>query len=292
MEIKKIFVAGAGLMGGGIAQVCAQAGYEVVMRDISEHILNKSLKAVQWSVGKLVEKGKVQGSVEEILGRLKTTTDLSQAADADFVFEAIIENLEAKRGLFAELDNLCPAHTIFATNTSAIPVTEIAEATKRVARFCGTHFFSPVPMMKAVEIVKGLGTAEDTVEIADRLCKSIGKDTIRVNMDVAGIVLNRLNFPSTIEAIKLVEAGVATVEDIDKGMRLGFGRPMGPFETADMAGLDVGYNAMLAVYSETRDPKFYPPMLLQRKVKLGHLGRKTGMGWYRYDENGKKIGPA
>jgi 3-hydroxybutyryl-CoA dehydrogenase len=292
MEIKKIFVAGAGLMGGGIAQVCAQAGYEVVMRDISKDILDKGLKAIQWSVGKLVEKGKVQGTATEILGRLKTTTDLSQAADADFVFEAIIENLEAKRALFAELDTLCPAQTIFATNTSAIPVTEIAEATQRVARFCGTHFFSPVPMMRAVEIVKGLGTSAETVEIADSLCKSIGKDTIRVNLDVAGIVLNRLNFPSTIEAIKLVEAGVATVEDIDKGMRLGFGRPMGPFETADMAGLDVGYNAMLAVYRETRDPKFHPPMLLQRKVKLGHLGRKTGMGWYRYDANGKKIGPA
>jgi 3-hydroxybutyryl-CoA dehydrogenase len=292
MEIKKIFVAGAGLMGGGISQVCVQAGYEVIMRDISESILNKGLKAIQWSVGKLVEKGKVKGTVEEILARLKTTTDLSQAADADFVFEAIIENLEAKRALFAELDKLCPAHTIFATNTSAIPVTEIASATQRVARFCGTHFFSPVPMMKAVEIVKGLGTAEETVEIADSLCKSIGKDTIRVNIDVAGIVLNRLNFPSTVEAIKLVEAGVATVEDIDKGMRLGFGRPMGPFETSDMAGLDVGYNAMLAVYRETRDPKFHPPMLLQRKVKLGHLGRKTGLGWYRYDENGKKIGPA
>jgi len=292
MEIKKIFVAGAGLMGGGIAQVCVQAGYEVIMRDISEDILNKGLKAIQWSVGKLVEKGKVQGTIEEILDRLKTTTDLSQAADADFVFEAIIENLEAKRALFAELDKLCPAHTIFATNTSAIPVTEIAAATQRVARFCGTHFFSPVPMMKAVEIVKGLGTAEETVEIADSLCKRIGKDTIRVNIDVAGIVLNRLNFPSTVEAIKLVEAGVATVEDIDKGMRLGFGRPMGPFETSDMAGLDVGYNAMLAVYRETRDPKFHPPMLLQRKVKLGHLGRKTGLGWYRYDENGKKLGPA
>ena len=292
MEIKKIFVAGAGLMGGGIAQVCVQAGYEVIVRDISEDILNKGLKAIQWSVGKLVEKGKVQGTVEEILDRLKTTTDLSQAADADFVFEAIIENLEAKRALFAELDKLCPAHAIFATNTSAIPVTEIAEATQRVARFCGTHFFSPVPMMKAVEIVKGLGTSEETVEIADSLCRSIGKDTIRVNIDVAGIVLNRLNFPSTVEAIKLVEAGVATVEDIDKGMRLGFGRPMGPFETSDMAGLDVGYNAMLAVYRETRDPKFHPPMLLQRKVKLGHLGRKTGLGWYRYDENGKKLGPA
>jgi len=147
-------------------------------------------------------------------------------------------------------------------------------------------------MMRAVEIVKGLGTSQETVEIADKLCQSIGKETIRVNLDVAGIVLNRLNFPSTIEAIKLVEAGVTTVEDIDKGMRLGFGRPMGPFETADMAGLDIGYNAMLAVYRETRDPKFHPPMLLQRKVKLGQLGRKTGIGWYRYDENGQKIGPA
>jgi 3-hydroxybutyryl-CoA dehydrogenase len=147
-------------------------------------------------------------------------------------------------------------------------------------------------MMRAVEIVKGLGTSQGTVEIADNLCQSIGKETIRVNLDVAGIVLNRLNFPSTIEAIKLVESGVTTVEDIDKGMRLGFGRPMGPFETADMAGLDIGYNAMLAVYRETRDPKFHPPMLLQRKVKLGQLGRKTGIGWYRYDQKGGKIGPA
>ena len=147
-------------------------------------------------------------------------------------------------------------------------------------------------MMKAVEIVKGLGTSDESVNIADDLCQSLGKETIRVNRDVAGIVLNRLNFPATIEAIKLVESGVTTVEDIDKGMRLGFGRPMGPFETADMAGLDVGYNAMLAVYKETRDPKFFPPMLLQRKVKLGHLGRKTGIGWYKYNADGKKVGMA
>ncbi len=292
MEIKKIFVAGAGLMGGGIAQVCAQAGYQVTMRDIGDEILEKSLKAINWSVGKFVEKGKVDGSVEDIMGRLKVTTDLADAADADFVFEAIIENLEAKRDLFSELDKICQAHTILATNTSAIPVTEIAVATQRVPKIAGTHFFSPVPMMRAVEIVKGLNTSQETIETADALCKSIGKETIRVNLDVAGIVLNRLNFPSTIEAIKLVESGVTTVEDIDKGMRLGFGRPMGPFETADMAGLDIGYNAMLAVYRETADPKFHPPMLLQRKVKLGHLGRKTGIGWYRYDENGQKIGPA
>jgi 3-hydroxybutyryl-CoA dehydrogenase len=292
MEIKKIFVAGAGLMGGGIAQVCAQAGYSVIMRDISDEILDKSLKAISWSVGKFVEKGKVEGSVEDIMGRLKVTTDLSDAADADFVFEAIIEDLEAKRTLFSELDKICPGHTILGTNTSAIPVTEIAVATQRVPQVAGTHFFSPVPMMRAVEIVKGFGTSQETVDTADKLCQSIGKETIRVNIDVAGIVLNRLNFPATIEAIRLVEAGVTTVEDIDKGMRLGFGRPMGPFETADMAGLDIGYNAMTAVYNETRDEKFHPPMLLQRKVKLGQLGRKTGIGWYRYDENGKKIGPA
>ena len=292
MEIKNIFVAGAGLMGGGIAQVCAQAGYSVTMRDISDEILEKSVKAINWSVGKFVEKGKVEGSLEDILGRLRVTTDLAEAGEADFVFEAIIEDLEAKRSLFSELDKICPDHTILATNTSAIPVTEIAVATQRVPQVAGTHFFSPVPMMKAVEIVKGLGTSEETVDTADNLCRSIGKETIRVNMDVAGIVLNRLNFPATIEAIRLVEAGVATVEDIDKGMRLGFGRPMGPFETADMAGLDIGYNAMTAVYNETRDEKFHPPMLLQRKVKLGQLGRKTGIGWYRYDENGKKLGPA
>ncbi len=292
MEIKKIFVAGAGLMGGGIAQVCAQAGYDVTMRDLTEEILEKSLKAIHWSVGKLVEKGRVKGSTDEIMGRIKTSTDLSGAADADFVFEAIIENLEAKREIFKELDRICPQPTILATNSSAIPVTEIAEATQRVPKVAGTHFFSPVPMMKAVEIVKGLGTAEQTIEIADKLCRSLGKETIRVNRDVAGIVLNRINFPSTIEAIKLVETGVTTVEDIDRGMRLGFGRPMGPFETADMTGLEVGFNAMLVVYRETRDEKFHPPMLLQRKVKLGHLGRKTGIGWYKYDENGKKLGPA
>jgi len=292
MEIKKIFVAGAGLMGGGIAQVCAQAGYSVVMRDLSDEILDKGLKAIQWSVGKLVEKGKVQGTTETIMGRIQKTTELSGAAEADFVFEAVIENIDAKRELFSELDKICRPHTIFATNTSAIPVTNIAEATKRAAQFVGTHFFSPVPMMRIVEIVRGLSTYDETVETAERLCQSLGKETIRVNRDVAGFALNRINFPSTIEAIKLVEAGVVSVEDVDKGMRLGFGRPMGPFETGDMAGLDVGFNAMSAVYKETQDEKFHPPMLLQRKVKIGQLGRKTGIGWYKYDEKGNKVGPA
>jgi len=292
MEVKKIFVAGAGLMGGGIAQVCAQAGYSVVMRDLTDEILDKGLKAMRWSVGKMVEKGKVQGTTEAIMGRIRKTTELSGAADADFVFEAVIENMDAKRALFSELDKICPPHTIFGTNTSAIPVTNIAEATKRASRLVWTHFFSPVPMMRIVEIVRGLLTSDETTETAERLCQSLGKETIRVNRDVAGFALNRINFPSTIEAIKLVEAGVVSVEDVDKGMRLGFGRPMGPFETADMAGLDVGFNAMSAVYAETQDEKFHPPMLLQRKVKIGQLGRKTGVGWYRYDEKGNKVGPA
>ncbi len=292
MEIKKIFVAGAGLMGGGIAQVCAQAGYRVVMRDLSSEIVEKGIKNIRWSVGKLVEKGKVPGTPDEIMARIEPVTELSKASEADFVFEAVVEVEEVKRELFEQLDKICRPEVIFATNTSAIPITNIAQATGRASRFVGTHFFSPVPMMRVLEIVKGLLTSEETVRTAEALGKSLGKETIRVNRDVAGFALNRINFPSTIEAIKLVEAGVVSVEDVDKGMRLGFGRPMGPFETADLAGLDIGFKAMSAVYKETQDEKFQPPMLLQRKVRIGQLGRKTGIGWYRYDEKGNKQGPA
>jgi len=292
MEIEKIFVVGAGAMGAGIAQVCAQAGYRVTMRDLTDELIDKALKTITWSVGKLVEKGKVQGTARDIVARIEGTIDFSPANDVDFVFEAVIEDLETKKQVFSELDTLCPPHTIFGTNTSAIPVTDIAESTKRPFQVVGTHFFNPVPMMRIVEIVKGLLTSEVTMSAAERLCQSIGKETIRVNRDVAGFALNRMNFPSAIEAIRLVESGVASVEDIDKGMRLGFGRPMGPFETADLTGLDVGYHAMTAVYRETQDERFHPPMLLQRKVKIGHLGRKTGIGWYRYDDEGNKLGPA
>jgi len=278
MGIKKVFVVGSGLMGGGIAQVCAQAGYSVTMMDTEDEIIEKGKKAIQWSVSKLVEKRKVEGSVKEIMGRITTTTEIAKASDADFVFEAVFESPEVKAKVFSELDEICPATTILGSNTSAIPITEIAAATKRPDKVVGTHFFSPVPMMRVV--------------IATKLCESIGKEIVRVNKDVAGFALNRFNSPSTVEAIRLVESGVVSVEDLDKGVRLGFGRPMGPFETGDLAGLDVGLNAISAIYRETGDPKFMPPMLLQRKVKAGQLGRKTGIGWYKYDENGKKIGPA
>ena len=293
MEIKKIFVVGAGLMGSGIAQVCAQTGYEVILADLSDEITKRGLKAISWSVSKLVQKGKIKGTEDKIISRIRATTDLSDARDADFVFEAVSENLDIKRTLFRELDKICPNSTIFASNTSAIPITNIAaEVTGRASKIVGTHFFSPVPLMKIVEIVKGYLTSIETMEIADKLCKSFGKETIRVNRDVAGFALNRINFPSTIEAIRLVEAGVVSIEDVDKGMRLGFGRPMGPLETQDLAGLDVGFNAYKAVYKETQDEKFHPPALLQRKVMIGHLGKKTGIGWYRYDAQGKKIGVA
>jgi 3-hydroxybutyryl-CoA dehydrogenase len=267
-------------------------GQRFVMRDLTDEIVDKGLKTIVWSVGKLVEKGKVQGTADEIVARIEGTLDFSAAKDVDFVFEAVIEDLDTKKEVFSELDTLCPSRTIFASNTSAIPITDIAESTKKPSQVVGTHFFNPVPMMRVVEIVKGLLTSEETMGAAERLCQSLGKETIRVNRDVAGFALNRINFPSTIEAIRLVEAGVASVEDIDKGMRLGFGRPMGPFETADLAGLDVGYHAMSSVYRETQDEKFYPPMLLQRKVRIGHLGRKTGIGWYTYDDKGNKLGPA
>jgi 3-hydroxybutyryl-CoA dehydrogenase len=292
MDIKKIFVAGAGLMGGGIAQVCSQAGYFVILRDISDELVEKALKGIEWSVGKLIDKGRVNGSIDAILSNIQETTDIKDAKDADFVFEAIIEDLESKKKLFEELDEVCPEHTIFASNTSAIPITKIAEATRRPQQVVGTHFFSPVPLMRVAEIIKGYFTSIGTMNTAEALCQSLGKETIRVNRDVAGFALNRINFPSTIEAIKLVEAGVVSIEDVDKGMRLGFGRPMGPFETQDMAGLDVGYSAYKAVYEETQNEKFHPPLLLQRKVNAGHFGRKTGIGWYRYDAKGNKIGPS
>jgi 3-hydroxybutyryl-CoA dehydrogenase len=261
------------------------------MSDLNYKIIEKSIKKIAWSVGKLINKGSIEGTVENIVGKIKGTTELSEAKSADFVFEAVIENLKTKRSVFSKIDKICPPHTFFASNTSAIPITEIAEATERAGKVVGTHFFSPVPMMQVVEIVRGLLTTDETVRIAERLCQSLGKETIRVNSDVAGFALNRINFPSTIEAIKLVEAGIVSVEDVDKGMRLGFGRPMGPFETSDMVGLDVGFDAMSTVYEETQDAKFYPPTLLQRKIKIGQLGKKTGRGWYKYDDNGKKVGP-
>jgi len=288
MEVKKIFIVGAGLMGSGIAQVSAQAGYDVIMNDVTDDALKKGTEAIHWSVKKFIEKGTVKESLDTIVGRITTSTDLKAGKDADLVIEAVFENLEVKQKVFKELDSLCKPEAILATNTSALPISEIATVTKRPEQVVGIHFFSPVPMMRIVEVVRGLLTSQETLELAQKYVLSLGKEYITVHKDLAGFALNRINIPSTLEAIRLVEAGVATPEDIDKGMRLGFGRPMGPFETNDLTGLDVSLNAALNIYHETKDPKFWPPALFFRKVKAGHLGRKTGRGWYEYTPDGKK----
>jgi 3-hydroxybutyryl-CoA dehydrogenase len=288
MTIKKVFIVGAGLMGSGIAQVCAQSGIDVILNDISHEAVEKGLKNIAWSVSKFIEKGKIKEDKDAVLNRISTDDDFSSAADADLALEVVFENIGLKKEIFLKLDKVCQPNTILASNTSAIPITELASITKRPEKVLGIHFFSPVPMMPVAEVIRGIGTTEETILAGVDFVKSIGKEPIRVESDVAGFLLNRINFPSTIEAIRLVEQGIGTVQDIDKGMRLAFGRKMGPFETGDMVGLDVTYGALMACFEETKDPRFYPPQLLRRKVKAGHLGRKTGKGWYEYNEDGTR----
>ncbi len=288
MDIQRVLVIGAGLMGGGIAQVCAQAGVQVGLHDVSEDALDKALKTIGWSVGKFVEKGKLTEDSDSIIDRIEPVADLSNAGRVDMAIEAVFENIELKREVFQKLDRICTAETLIASNTSAIPITELAAVTKRPEKVLGLHFFSPVPMMQAVEVIKGAATHDDTAAAGKDFVVQIGKEPIMVNRDVAGFVINRINFPSAIEAMNLVEQGVASVEDIDKGLRLASGRRMGIFETGDMVGLDVTYGAMKAMYEETGDPRWYPPLLLRRKVKAGHLGRKAGKGWYEYDADGNR----
>jgi len=288
MEIKRVLVVGSGLMGGGIAQVCAQAGVQVLLHDVSEQALARALKNIDWSVGKFVEKGQLKENRETILQRITTADRLPEKADVGLAIEAAFEDLAIKQSIFKQLDEVCSPETLIASNTSAIPITELAAVTQRPDKVLGLHFFSPVPMMQAVEVIKGIGTSEQTAAAGKAFVTRIGKEPIMVRRDVAGFVINRINFPSTIEAMRLVEEGVATVEDIDKGLRLASGRKMGIFETGDMVGLDVTYGALMAIYRETGDPRFYPPLLLRRKVRAGQLGRKTGKGWYEYDEKGNR----
>jgi len=288
MGIQKILIVGSGLMGSGIAQVCAQAGLDVLLSDVSHEALEKALKNIEWSVGKLVDKGILEDTCSTILNRISTIQDLASGKDVDLVIEAVYENCELKQETFKRLDKICGPGTLFASNTSAIPITDLAAVTSRPDKFMGLHFFSPVPMMKAVEVVRGTATVDDTLASGMAFVRSIGKEPIQVNKDVGGFVINRINFPSAIEAMRLVEAGVATVEDIDKGLRLASGRKMGIFETGDMVGLDVTYGALMSMYQETGNGRWYPPLLLRRKVKAGHLGRKTGKGWYEYHSDGSR----
>ncbi len=283
MEIKNIFVVGSGLMGGGIAQVSAIAGYKVKMHDVDGERTSKGLDAIKNSLEKFVSKGKLsQDEYDKAVANISTTTKLEDASDADLVVEAVFESLDVKKDVFGQLDKICPPDAILGSNTSAIPITAIASATKRQDKVLGTHFFSPVPLMRLCEIIRGLETSQQTMQTAEAWAQSLGKETVVVRKDHAGFISNRLYIPMTMEAVRALEGGVASPDHIDKAMRLGYNLPMGPLELADMVGLDVISGAAMAVYNDTDDPKYYPPPLLKRMLAAGLFGRKTGKGFYDY----------
>jgi 3-hydroxybutyryl-CoA dehydrogenase len=278
----RLAVIGAGLMGSGIAQVSAVAGWDVVMRDVTDDALARGRGAIETSLARFAAKGTLSDDdVQAALGRISTSTDLGAAADADIVVEAVFEDIDTKAEIFSTLDRLCTRdHVVLASNTSAIPITTIAAATSRPERVVGTHFFSPVPMMKLCELVRGYKTSDDTLAAARAFAEGVGKTCIVVERDVAGFVTTRLISALAMEAIALLESGVASAEDIDTACRLGFGHAMGPLQTADLTGVDIILNATTNVYRDTQDEKFAPPELLRRMVVAGDLGRKTGKGFY------------
>ncbi|GAA1704864.1 3-hydroxyacyl-CoA dehydrogenase family protein [Streptomyces yatensis] len=280
---KKLAVIGAGLMGSGIAQVSAQAGWDVVLRDVTDEALRRGTDGIRASYEKFVSKGKLAAEeAERALGRITTTTDLEAAADADVVVEAVFEKVEVKREIFRTLDELVKDDTILASNTSAIPITKIAAATRHPERVVGTHFFSPVPMMGLCELVRGHKTSDETLAAAREFAEGVGKTCIVVNRDVAGFVTTRLISALVVEAAKLYESGVATAEDIDTACKLGFGHAMGPLATADLTGVDILLHATDNIYTESQDEKFAPPEIMRRMVDAGDIGRKSGEGFYRY----------
>ncbi len=280
----RLAVVGAGLMGSGIAQVAAQAGWDVTMRDLDEASLHRGVEGIRTSLSRFAQKGKIaESDVEAALARITTTTDLeTAAAEADIVVEAVFEKLEIKHEVFRVLDKVCKGGAVLATNTSAIPVTQIAAVTSRPESVVGTHFFSPVPMMKLCELVRGFKTSDATLATARDFAEEIGKTCIVVNRDIAGFVTTRLITALVVEAVKLVESGVVSAEDLDVACQLGFGHAMGPLATTDLTGADVLTHAARNIYSDTGDAKFFPPELLQRMVTAGDLGRKTGRGFYSY----------
>ncbi|QKW52460.1 3-hydroxyacyl-CoA dehydrogenase family protein [Streptomyces buecherae] len=281
---KKLAVIGAGLMGSGIAQVSAQAGWDVVLRDVTDAALARGKDGIEASYAKFVSKGKLTAEdAEQALARITTTTDLDAAADADIVVEAVFEKIEVKREIFATLDGLVGDETILASNTSAIPITKIASATSRPERVVGTHFFSPVPLMALCELVRGYKTSDETLAAAREFAEGIGKTCVVVNRDVAGFVTTRLISALVVEAAKLYESGVASAEDIDIACKLGFGHAMGPLATADLTGVDILLHATDNIYTESQDEKFAPPEIMRRMVDAGDIGRKSGRGFYPHD---------
>jgi 3-hydroxybutyryl-CoA dehydrogenase len=281
--MKKIAVIGGGTMGLDIAQVFARKEFNVVVRDIRDDIIQASQARLNKGLDKLVSKGKLdEAGKAAITGRITFTTQLSDAADADLVIEAAVENLDIKKSVFAELDGLCKPETIFATNTSSISITAIAAATKRADKFIGMHFFNPATVMKLVEVIKGANTSQETFDAVYALAKEVGKDPVEV-AEAPGFVVNKILIPMINEAIGLVETGVASVEDIDKAMQLGANHPMGPLHLGDLVGLDVCLAIMDTIYNETHDSKYRASLLMRKLVRAGKLGRKTGEGFFKYN---------
>lgn len=285
MAIKTVGVVGAGSMGGGIANLAAISGYNVILNDINDAYLQNALKRMDKFMSKSVEKGKMTAEQKaEALERIQTTTSLEDLAGADIVIEAVIEDLELKKSVFSKLDEVVPEGVILATNTSSMSITVIASATKRPERVAGMHFFNPAQIMKLVEVVRGYKTSDETVEELKDFSKSLNKVPIEVKKDTPGFIVNRIMVPQFIEAIKLLEEGVASAEDIDRAVTLGLNYPMGPFTLQDYAGVDIGYHVMEYFKNEFNDNRFAPPLLLKQLVNAGRLGKKTGAGFYDYDE--------
>jgi 3-hydroxybutyryl-CoA dehydrogenase len=284
-DVKVIGVAGAGSMGSGIIQVAAQAGFQVQVFDLSEAMLQKAQKTISGSLDRFVKKGTLTEEQKgEVLGRIAYSTGIESLAGAQFIIEAVFENVEVKRELFKQLEPVCGEEVIIASNTSSLSITEMASLVKNPKNFVGMHFFNPVPMMKLVEIIPALQTVPETTELARELGRKFGKSPITCK-DTPGFVLNRLLVPYMMDAIRLLEDGVASAEDIDTAMKLGAGMPMGPLELQDFAGVEIGYYVGDIFFNYTKDARFAPPTLLRNMVKAGHVGRKAGRGFYDYSQS-------
>ncbi|NUK29436.1 3-hydroxyacyl-CoA dehydrogenase family protein [Parageobacillus sp. VR-IP] len=283
--ISTIGVVGAGTMGSGIANLAALSGFNVILVDVEDHVLQKARSRMESFMDKSIAKGKITPKQKhEAMEKVRGSTDLREMKHADVVIEAVIENMDVKKEVFSKLDQIAPEHAILATNTSSMSITEIASATNRPNQVVGMHFFNPPQLMKLVEVVRGYKTSDETVGQAKELARKLKKEPVEVKKDSPGFIVNRIMIPQFIEAIRLVEEGVASMEDIDKAVTLGLNYPMGPFTLQDFAGVDIGLHVMDYFYQEFKDDRFAAPLLLRQLVRAGRLGRKTGAGFYDYDD--------